>query len=573
MPNALLVYPKNPKTFWSYDEALLLAGKKSAFPPTGLLTVAGMLPEDYDLRLVDTNVRPLTDADLEWAQVVVLSGMIIHWDSVEEIIQRANEAGKPSLVGGPLATQYAAQIKGNATFFLGEGEVGFHQTLEEMVGKGYKPESRIIDHRKQFLPMSQVPPQRFDLIKDTMKDYAVMAIQTTRGCPESCTFCNIPALYGKSARIKSPAQVLTELQMLKDLGWNGNIMIVDDNIVGNQEGIMPVLKEVARWEQEHGHPYGLFSQGSLRMHGNPTLMEAMFQAGFYQVFIGIESPSLESLKFMGAQKNLEKGKSMLEKVRDIQARYFKVQAGFILGFDTDPDNIAELMREFIQEARISVAMVGPLGVLPDTPDHIRYSREGRLVEDFRYAGDSGLVGRKLSYIPQDRDGNPIDPEIIIERHRAVLAAINSPEAYFARTLDYLKHRERKPLANIPINRSSAMAFARSLYHQGIASDCQTRAAYWKYLWEVLRHDPTDIPDAVSYAVAGHHLITTTRESLKADDVNVYLQRADEMLHDLKSRGHVYAVQVLTELQRMYQQIRPDFRHLVDGKFRQLLEYE
>jgi len=375
---------------------------RSAFQPAGLLTVAGMLPENYNIKFIDTNVRRLTDRDLQWADVVISSGMIIHWDPLEEIIERANKFEVPSFVGGPIATQYADELRGNATFFRGEAETGFLDILEDIVRKGYVPERSVIDKRGEFRSIRNTPPQRFDLIRDTFNAYAAMAIQITRGCPEKCTFCNIPALFGKVTRLKDIESVIEELDLLYELGWRDRIMITDDNMVGNQVAIIPPLNAIGDWNVRHNYVYPFFGQVSLKMYENPELMDAMRYAGFGEVFIGLESPSKASLKFMGAQKNLgssnKRGKeSMLEKVTSIQRDYFRVMAGFILGFDSDPDDIADLMKEFISDSRVGIAMVGPLGVLPDTPDHLRYSRQGRLVEGERYAGDSGVFSRKLSF--------------------------------------------------------------------------------------------------------------------------------------------------------------------------------
>src|SRR3989338_573095 len=187
-------------------------------------------------------------------------------DSLEEIIKRAKEHRKPVLSGGPLATQYFNDIKGDATFFLGEAEAGFVDTLDEIVRQRFIPGKRVVDKRKKFESLNNTPLQRFDLIKDNLQKYASMAIQITRGCPESCTFCNIPSLYGKKTRLKSASDVIQELQLLYDLKWRGSVMIVDDNIVGNQTAIIPILKETAHWQERHNYPFSLHTQGSLRMY-------------------------------------------------------------------------------------------------------------------------------------------------------------------------------------------------------------------------------------------------------------------------------------------------------------------
>ncbi len=573
MVNALLVYPKNPITFWSFDWALKIAGKKSAFQPAGLLTVAGMLPENYNLKLIDSNVQNLTDDDIEWADIGITSGMIIHWSDTEKIIQRFNNFKKPVLAGGPLATQYFDEMKGNATFFLGEAETGFQDELERIVSRGYKEERDVVDRRKIFLPLkNKTPLQKFGLLNNSLKDYAAMAIQITRGCPEKCTFCNIPSLYGDKTRMSDNNKVISELQILHDFGWRGSVMMVDDNFVGNQELIIPLLKEVEQWQKQNKYPFSFFTQASLRMYENPVLMEAMYNAGFDQVFFGLESPSPESLKFMGAQKNLqaktERGKiSMLEKIKDIQANYFKAQAGFILGLDTDPKNIADLTKEFIQKSRISVAMVGPLGVLPETPDYTRFSKQNRIVKDVRYAGDSGIFTRKLSYIPQDKDGNNIDPNIILNRHREVVEYINSAEMYFSRTLEYIKNRKRKPLSKTPIDFSKVKALFRSFYYQGIKSNYTK--TYWKYLWGVAKHDLSDLADAISYAVEGHHLITVTQESLKVDDINTSLEILLNKNYSENLRNLGYGC--LKDIMDKYNGVKEEFKDHINSEYKIFIE--
>jgi radical SAM superfamily enzyme YgiQ (UPF0313 family) len=379
MPNALLVSPKNPITFWSFDEALKMIGKKNAFPPLGLLTIAGMMPDRYQLRLVDMNVNELPDADLEWADVVITSSMIIHWDSLEDVIARCNTSGVPVLNGGPLPTQYHDEFEGDAVFYLGEAENGFIDLVDEMVAHPDVVERKVVDRRGEFRDLAATPVPRWDLIQ--FNDYSNMVIQTTRGCPESCTFCNIPSLYGKTTRIKSNSRIIQELDALYDAGWRGAIMAVDDNFVGNATAIRESLEEdVIPWQRERGHPFQFHTQASIRVSDDEPLLEAMYQAGFDKVFAGIESPVEASLKFMGARKNLQGNTSLLDKVRKLQEFGFEVQAGFIMGLDTDPDDIHERMIAFIREAGIPVAMVGILGVLRDTPDYKRFKRAGRLIE-------------------------------------------------------------------------------------------------------------------------------------------------------------------------------------------------
>jgi radical SAM superfamily enzyme YgiQ (UPF0313 family) len=516
MPNALLVSPKNPITFWSFDEALRMIGKKNAFPPLGLLTIAGMMPERYELRLVDMNVNELPESDLEWADVVITSSMIIHWDSLDDVIGRCNAIGVPVLNGGPLPTQYHDEFEGEAVFYLGEAENGFIDIVDEMVAHPEKVERMVVDRRGKFLDLATTPIPRWDLIE--FSNYSNMVIQTTRGCPESCTFCNIPSLYGKTTRIKSKSRIVEELDALYDLGWRGAIMAVDDNFVGNADAIRESLEDdVIPWQEERGHPFQFHTQASIRVSDDEPLLEAMYKAGFDKVFAGIESPVEESLKFMGAQKNLQGNTSLMDKVRKLQEYGFEVQAGFIMGLDTDPDDIHERMIAFIREAGIPVAMVGILGVLRDTPDYKRFKRSGRLIEGAKYGGDSGVFSRQLSYVPL------MDPEVLMNKHREVVGTLNSPEIFFERCETLFDYQKRAPLGRTPVGWSQIRAVFHSIWKQGIVANY--RAEYWKFLGNTLSTRPHHIADAIRLSVQGHHLITTTQQALHVDDVKTFFEVA------------------------------------------------
>lgn len=516
MPKALLVYPEQPRSFWSFEETLRLIDKKSAFPPLGLLTIGAMMPGDYDLRLVDMNVTPLTERDLQWADVVITSSMIIHWDSLEAVISRCNTGGVPILCGGPLPTQYCDEIRGEAVFYRGEAENGFVDVLERLL-EHPAPEGReIVDRRGGFQSLAQTPLPRWDLID--VDNYSTMLVQITRGCPESCTFCNIPSLYGRTTRLKSGRRMVRELEALYEIGWRGAVMVVDDNFVGNQDAIRLALEEeVIGWQREREYPFQFNTQVSVRLSDNPPLLRAMVQAGFGKVFCGIESPSEESLKFMGAQKNLQGDTTLMEKVRILQNHGLEVQAGLIVGLDTDPDDIAERMVSFIQEAGITVAMVGVLGVLRDTPDYKRFARAGRLNERARYKGDSGIFSQALSFVPI------IDPQEILERHRSIVAAVNNPASFFERCLTTFRHQLKRPPTRKRLGLTEVRALGRSLWHDGVAGSY--RREYWRFLATTLRRHPRRFSDAVSLSVQGRHLILSTRRALSEDESGVFLTEA------------------------------------------------
>jgi radical SAM superfamily enzyme YgiQ (UPF0313 family) len=513
MPKALMVYPEQPRSFWSFEETLKLIDKKSAFPPLGLLTIAGMMPPDYDLRVVDMNVAPLTDDDLEWADIVITSTMIIHWDSLETVIARCNAGGVPVLCGGPLPTQYCDELSGEAVFYRGEAENGFLDVVERLLAQPATAVREIVDRRGDFRSLAETPLPRWDLID--FDDYSTMLVQITRGCPESCTFCNIPSLYGKTTRLKSKGRMVQELEALYDVGWRGAIMVVDDNLVGNQEAIRVALEEeVIDWQRERGYPFQFNTQVSVRLSDNPALLRAMVQAGFGKVFCGIESPSEESLKFMGAQKNLQGKGTLLDKVRVLQNHGLEVQAGMIVGLDADPDDIVERMVSFLQDAGITVVMVGILGVLRDTPDYKRFQRAGRLNESARYRGDSGIFSQTLSYVPT------IPPAELFDRHRAIVATINSPARFFERCSTNFRHQLQSPPTRKRLGLTELRALWRSVWYDGVTGGY--RREYWRFLGRTLRDHPSKFANAISLTVQGRHLILTTQRALEVDESEALL---------------------------------------------------
>jgi radical SAM superfamily enzyme YgiQ (UPF0313 family) len=555
--NVLLVYPEHPTSFWSFDEALAMLDRQSAFPPLGLLTIAGMFPDGYALRLIDMNVKPLEDADLDWADIVVTSSMIIHWQSLEEVIARCNARDVPVLNGGPLPTQYADEIQGRAVFYLGEAENGFIDLVEEMLAAGGAGDRRTVDRRGSFRPLTETPLPRWDLVD--FSRYGTMLLQITRGCPESCTFCNIPTLFGRTTRMKPASRMVREMDALYDAGWRGPVMAVDDNFVGNQEAILAALEdEVVAWQQRHGYPFQFNTQVSVRLSDNPALCHAMVEAGFEKVFVGIESPVTESLKFMGAQKNLQGDRSLLEKVRTLQGHGFEVQAGFIIGLDTDPDDIAERMIAFIQDAGIPVAMVGILGVLRDTPDYKRYQRTGRLVEHAKYRGDSGVFNRELSFVPT------IPPEELFARLRTVVAAVNSPGPFYERCRTLFRAQTRLPLVPMRVRGAELAAFGRILWRLGISGT--DRALFWRFLADTLLHHPRSFPRAIALAAQGHHLILTTRDALHVDEVKTFFSEALECLERYsQGSGDIFRRGMGRQAGRLMRQAQAGFRQFQDER--------
>jgi len=371
---ALLVYPRFPETYWSFRYALSFEGKRSAFPPLGLMTVSAMLPRGWQRRLVDMNVRQLTVADIEWADVVFASAMLVQKESLERVITACHTRGKKIVVGGPFVSTGAESLPHADHVFIGEAEETLPEFLSDLEsGEEIKPV-----YRKQERPsLSLTPVPDFSLAE--LQHYSAMSVQYSRGCPFNCEFCDIIEIYGRVPRTKSNEQMLTELDELRRAGWRGMVFIVDDNFIGNKRNVRKLLPALTDWSERNGHPFSFITEASVNLAEDDELLKEMNRAGFRRVFLGIETPVEESLK--EAQKTQNTRRSLLESVKKIQSFGMEVMAGFIVGFDNDPEDIFERQINFISESAIPMAMVGLLTALPNTQLWRRLEREGRLLSE------------------------------------------------------------------------------------------------------------------------------------------------------------------------------------------------
>ncbi len=325
----LLVYPHYPDTFWSFRHALKFIGKKAAFPPLGLLTVAAMLPAEWDIRLVDMNVQPLSDQQIQWADYVFISAMAVQKESVNEVLARCRRLGARTVVGGPLFTAAPAEFDSADHLVLGEAEVTLPRFLHDL-DRG-KPEHSYVSDR--WAEVRETPIPLWKLINPAK--YAAMNIQYSRGCPFDCEFCDITQLFGRKPRTKTTRQLTAELDALYAWGWRDGIFFVDDNFIGDKRKLKnETLPAVLAWMEQHKHPFAFFTEVSIDLADDPELMELMVRTGFEEVFIGIESPNEECLNETGKVQN--KNRNLLESVKKIQHAGLQVQGGFIVGFDSDP---------------------------------------------------------------------------------------------------------------------------------------------------------------------------------------------------------------------------------------------
>ena len=499
----LLVYPWFPDTYWSFRHAISFEGKRSLIPPLGLITVSAMLPSSWEKRLVDMNVQPLTGADLEWADIVFASAMHIQKDSLEEVIQRSKARGKCIVVGGPHASISPDELPDADHIFIGEAEA----TLPEFVRDLERGEAKRIYNAIERPALSTVPIPDFHLLD--LKRYNVMALQYSRGCPFNCEFCDIIEIYGRVPRTKSNAQMLAELDALWQVGWRDNVFIVDDNFIGNKKNVKRLLPELADWSERHGYPYGLVTEASVNLADDDELLRGMRRAGFYSVFVGIETPVVESLK--ETQKLQNTRRDLIDSIRKIQSYGMEVMAGFIVGFDHDPEDIFDAQIDFIRKSAVPCSMVSLLVALPGTQLWRRLEREGRL----REIDPTDNSDCALNFIPK------MDETRLIEGYKSILHTIYQPAEYYQRTLDFLTHlnRDGAPKLWAKVSLQDITALIRLALRLGVSDKARTE--FWRFMKCVLADHRDKVRHGIALAAIGYHFRKLTEQYSVVDNLGYF----------------------------------------------------
>jgi len=481
--NILMVYPEFPDTFWSFKHALEFVGKRSALPPLGLLTVAALLPREWSLRLVDTNVRKLTDKDLAWADCAFVSAMIVQRESARRIVARCKEAKLRVVAGGPLFNTEHEQFEAVDHFILNEAEL----TLPPFLADLAQGRPRRVYSSDAFADLRETPRPRWELLD--LKRYAGMSIQFSRGCPFNCDFCNVTALLGHRVRIKTSAQIIAELDSLYAIGWRNDVFFVDDNFIGNKEFLKAdLLPALIAWRKaKPGNVF--FTEASINLADDQSLMDLMVEAGFTKVFIGIETPDENCLA--ECKKVQNRNRDLVEDVKRIQRAGLQVQGGFIVGFDHDLPTIFQRQIDFIQKSGIVTAMVGLLQAPAGTRLYERMKQQGRLRAES--TGDN--VDGTTNIIPA------MKIEALKEGYRRILDHIYSPAPYYQRIRTFLREY-KAPQERGRMQFSHILALVRSAYRIGFVS--RERFQYWKLLLWTQFRCPRLLPDAIILAIYGYH---------------------------------------------------------------------
>ncbi len=470
----LLIYPVFPPTFWSYEKILELVDRKVLLPPLGLITVAAILPQKWEFKLVDRNIRNVSEAEWEWADLVIISGMIVQKIDLLDRVREAKQRGKLVAVGGPYATSVPDEVKDAGVDFLvlDEGEITLPMFVEA-IDRG-ETSGTFRTTEKPDVTITPIP--RYDLLE--LDAYDSMSVQFSRGCPFQCEFCDIIVLYGRKPRTKAPAQLLKELDYLYEIGWRRSIFMVDDNFIGNKRNVKLFLKELQVWQAEHQYPFSFNTEASIDLADDSELMELMVLSNFNGVFLGIETPDEDSLELTKKFQNTRS--SLTEAVDKIIKAGLRPMAGFIIGFDGEKKGAGDRIVNFVEQAAIPTAMFGMLQALPHTALWHRLEKEGRMKDSGKQDGNQTSL---MNFIPT----RPL--EDIAREYIETFWQLYAPETYLDRVYRcFLKLGA--PKCQAPSQLPSWIdlrALAIVIWRQGIKRN--TRWKFWHHLFSIIKNNP------------------------------------------------------------------------------------
>jgi len=503
----LLIHPESPETFWTLRAAYRYLDCKTLIPPLGLITVASLLPKDWELRLIDLATRSLTEGDWRWAEIVMVSGMIIQREGLLAIVREAKKRGKTVVAGGPYPTSLPDELLEAGCDFLVKGE-GENTTplLLKALAEG-KARGVIEGQGKPELSTSPIP--RFDLLN--LQDYLVIGIQTSRGCPFDCEFCDIVNLYGRKPRYKDPDQVIAELDLIYRLGWRREVFISDDNFIGNKSHARAILKKLIPWMKAHGHPFCFWTQVSVNLGQDVEMIDLMTEANFSTVFVGIESPDEKILALNSKFQNIRN--PLLESLGNINRNGLTVLGSFVLGFDGEESGAGERISSFVEETAIPMAMLNTLQVLPNTRLWERLEKEGRIRKEIT-TGQS-TAGR-LNFVPSR-------PEMeIMSEFASAWVYLYEPSRFLARTYRYFltmrptrralgqqsedisssPHAQSKP--SIKARLRDLINFFKVCWRHGIRPPY--RLQYWSQLFGMWRKNPSRLVKYLNVCGLGDNMM-------------------------------------------------------------------
>ncbi|MBN1510270.1 MAG: B12-binding domain-containing radical SAM protein [Sedimentisphaerales bacterium] len=499
----LLVSPDLPITFWSLKHALAFRSQRALLPPLGLLTVAAMLPQIWEKRLIDMAAGKLRDEDIRWADYVFVSAMIVQRQSARQVIDRCRQLGAKVVAGGPLFTAAPDQFDDVDHLVLGEAEVVLPRFLRDL--EDGCPER--IYRADAWANLRDTPAPLWELAD--VSRYGVLPIQYSRGCPFDCEFCDVTVLFGHEVRTKTVDQIIAELEHLYALGWRREVFFVDDNFISNRSQLKrALLPAVIEWMDRHRYPFSFYTQASINLADDEELMRLMAEAGFECVFIGIET--LSDTAFTECNKVQNKGRDLAGCIRKIQQFGMQVQGGYILGFDSDPPTIFDDLIEFIQASGVVTAMVGLLYAHRGTRLYERLDREGRLVEDIVSHNTDGI----LNFIPVMKS------EELTVGYRRVVETLYSPDYFYARVWNFIQTWRPLHKTRLGYGWCDVQGLFMTIYHLGIRG--KGRRHFWRLFTWTLRH-PRDQHTVLTLAALGHHFRRVFADLPTADEIKPVAQ--------------------------------------------------
>ncbi len=499
----LCIFPAYTPSFGTFSHAYrLMRGVRAFMPPQGLLLIAAYLPQSWPVRFIDENILPARDADFAWADVVLVSGMHIQRPQIHDIASRAKAAGKVTVLGGPSvsgAPEHYPQFDYLHIGEIGDGTDRLIAQLDQDIGR---PPAQIRFETKDRLPLCDFPVPAYGLVR--LDRYLIGSLQFSSGCPYRCEFCDIPALYGRQPRLKTPQQVTAELDaMLSQRGHPAVVYFVDDNFIGNRKAAREMLPHLIAWQRKRNYPLNFACEATLNLAKQTEILSLMREAHFHLVFVGIETPEVDALKAMRKEQNA--ALPMLEAIRTLNGYGLEVTSGIILGLDTDTPDSESRLKDFIDQSQVPILTINLLQALPRTPLWDRLKREGRLIAD-----DSGLESNVAFLRPYDE---------VLATWRRCIAHAYEPERLFARfthqvEATYVNRLIGPARGKLTINNllgALVLAFNVTL-RVGLLSDY--RRPFWRAARHALRRGQIDA--VLSMGFVAHHLIRFTREALRGD---------------------------------------------------------
>ncbi len=494
----LCVFPRYSPSFGTFEYAYPLTDGVQAFmPPQGLLLIAASLPKGWEVRFLDENMKVATDEDFDWADAVFVSGMHIQRPQINDICRRAHEHNLAVALGGPSVSACPENYPDFDYLHVGELGDATEELFRRLGRDTSRPGKQVVLTTQERREMSEFPIPAYELIP--LERYFLGSIQFSSGCPYQCEFCDIPGLYGRNPRLKTPAQVTAELDKLLECGLTGSVYFVDDNFIGNRKAALDLLPHLVEWQKRNGFALQFACEATLNIAKRPEILALMRDAYFATVFCGIETPDPAALKAMSKQHNMVV--PILEGVQTLNSYGLEVVSGIILGLDTDSLEAGEGILEFVDQSEIPLLTINLLQALPKTPLWDRLKREGRLIED------------------SDRDSNvdfllPYDH--VVSTWRECMGRAYTPEKLFARFEYQVIHtypnriklpnsKERLSLRNI---KRGLTMFANIVWQVGIKSDY--RREFWKFSLPLLKRG--DIERVITVGLVAHHLILFARDA-------------------------------------------------------------